>query len=170
MIRSKTNIKLKHKVDKTNIIIAFFDWFHLLATMVWIGAMIILMIIIIPSAKDTLKDENTFKEFMKSIGKKMTFLVNISIIILILTGIALGIIKDGVTVDWIILLIIKHIIVITMVTIHICRIKVISPRIGRKTKEDPSSRKLLRLKKLQMNLVWVNLILGLGILLLSAIL
>jgi uncharacterized membrane protein len=153
-----------------NIIIAIIDWFHLLATVVWIGAMIILMLIIIPSARATLKDKNTFKEFMNLIGKKMTFLVNISIILLILTGIALGILLDVVTADWIVLLILKHIIVLAMVTIHICRIKIIAPRIGRRVKEDPSSREFLKLKTLQINLVWVNLTLGIIVLLFSVIL
>ncbi len=85
------------------IVIAIIDWLHLLATVIWIGAMIILMIVIIPSAKDILHNENTFKDFMKSIGKKMTLLVNISIIILIITGIALGVLVETKSNNWLIL-------------------------------------------------------------------
>ena len=73
-----------------NIVIALLDLLHLLATVVWIGAMITLLLVIIPSAKKTLlSNENTFKDFMKVIGKKMTLMVNISILIFFITGVAL---------------------------------------------------------------------------------
>ena len=153
-----------------SIIIVIIEWLHLLATVVWIGAMIILMLIIIPSAKNVLQNENTFNDFIKSIGKKITSLVNISIIILIITGIVLGILIESKSTDWFIILIIKHIIVFLMTAIHVCRIKAIAPRLERKGKEDPSSTSFIKLKKLQMNLVWVNLILGIIVLLLSVIL
>ncbi len=154
-----------------NIIIALLELLHLLATVVWIGAMIVLLLVIIPSAKKTiLPNETIFKDFIKLIGKKMTLLVNISILFFFITGIALGILKETKTSEWFTALIIKHIIVFLMVGIHICRLKVIAPYLERKAKEDPLSRKFLRLKKLQMNLVWVNLTLGILVLLFSVIL
>lgn len=154
-----------------NIIIALLEWLHMLATVVWIGAMLILMLVIIPSAKKTLlPNETTFKDFMKAIGKKMTLLVNISILIFFFTGIVLGILIESKPTDWFTILIIKHMIVFVMVVIHVCRIKVIAPRLERKRKEDPLSRTFMKLKKFQMNLVWVNLMLGITVLLLSVIL
>ena len=154
-----------------NIIISLLELVHLLATVAWIGAMTVLLLVIIPSAKKTLlPKETTFRDFMKTIGKKMTLLVNISILIFFITGIALGILKESKSTDWFTILIIKHIIVFVMVVIHVCRIKVIAPRLERKRKEDPSSRSFMKLKKFQMNLVWVNLIIGIIVLLLSVIL
>ncbi len=154
-----------------NIIIVLLEWLHLLATVAWIGAMTLLLLVIIPSAKKTLlANETTFKDFMKAIGKKMTLLVNISILIFFITGIALGILKESKSTDWFTILIIKHIIVFLMVGIHICRLKVIAPYLERKAKEDPSSRSFMKLKKFQMNLVWINLIIGIIVLLLSVIL
>jgi uncharacterized membrane protein len=151
-------------VEKMNIIIILLNGLHLLATIGWIGAMIVLMLIIIPSAKDTLQNENTFKDFIKAIGKKITLLVNISILIFFITGISLGILKEIKTTGWFMILVIKLVIVSTMVFIHICRLKVIAPYIKRKTKENSLSKKLLKLKNLLMNLVWVNLILGIVVL------
>lgn len=154
-----------------NIIIVLIDLLHLLATVVWMGAMIILLLVIIPSAKKTLlPNETTLKEFMKVIGKKMTLLVNISILIFFITGITLGILKETKTTEWFTSLLVKHIIVILMVVIHICRLKVIAPYLKRKAKADPLNSTFLRMKKLQMNLVWVNLILGILVLLFSVIL
>ncbi len=154
-----------------NIIIALLELLHLLATVAWIGAMTLLLLVIIPSAKKTLlPNETPFKDLMKAIGKKMTLLVNISILIFFITGIALGILKESKSTDWFTILIIKHIIVFLMVGIHICRLKVIAPYLERKAKEDPLSRIFMKLKKFQMNLVWVNLMLGIIVLLLSVIL
>jgi len=154
-----------------NIIIPLLEWLHLLATVAWIGAMTVLLLVIIPSAKKTLlPNETIFKNFMKATGLKMTLLVNISILIFFFTGIPLGILKETITTEWFTVLIIKHIIILLMVGIHICRLKVIAPYLERKGKEDPLSNTSLRLKKLQKNLVWVNLTLGILILLLSVIL
>jgi len=152
-------------------IIALLEWLHLLATVAWIGAMTLLLLVIIPSAKKSLlPNETTFKDLMKAIGKKMTLLVNVSILIFFITGIALGILKEAKTTEWSTVLIIKLIIVFLMVGIHISRLKVIAPYLERKAKEDPLSRIFMKLKKFQMNLVWVNLMLGIIVLLLSVIL
>ena len=52
-------------------IIALLEWLHLLATVAWIGAMTLLLLVIIPSAKKSLlPNETTFKDLMKAIGKK----------------------------------------------------------------------------------------------------
>jgi len=158
-------------MDKMNMIIALLEWLHLLATVAWIGAMTLLLLVIIPSAKKSLlPNETTFKDLMKAIGKKMTLLVNVSILIFFITGIALGILKEAKTTEWSTVLIIKLIIVFLMVGIHISRLKVIAPYLERKAKEDPLSRIFMKLKKFQMNLVWVNLMLGIIVLLLSVIL
>jgi uncharacterized membrane protein len=65
-------------------------WLHLLATAVWIGAMVVLLFVIIPSGREVLGANSEFKKFMKSIGKRITLLVNISIIVLVITGIGLS--------------------------------------------------------------------------------
>lgn len=151
------------------LLILLIYWLHLLATVIWIGAMIILMVIIIPSAKQILKDELTYNRFLKVIGKKITLLVNIAILILIVTGIFLGILINLESMNDFIILVVKHILVSIMVGIHIGRIFLIAPRLERKSKVDSKNSSFKRLKSLQMNLVWLNLILGLIIVFLSII-
>ncbi|MBD3194226.1 MAG: hypothetical protein GF317_04170 [Candidatus Lokiarchaeota archaeon] len=151
------------------LLILIIDWLHLFATIIWIGAMVILMVIIIPSTKEILKDELLNKRFLKVIGKKITLLVNISIIIIIITGIILGILINLESVNDIVVLIVKHILVSIMVCIHIGRIIIIAPRLERKSKENPENSSFKRLQKLQMNLVWINLILGIIIVFFSIV-
>lgn len=64
------------------IIIMMSKWFHLLGTVIWIGAMILLLFAIIPGTKKVFGSTPEFKKLLKSVGKEMTFLVNIAIIII----------------------------------------------------------------------------------------
>lgn len=143
------------------------EWLHLLATVVWIGAMIVLLFVIIPSAKEVLGTDSTFKKLIKSTGKRMTFLVNVSIVVLIITGIVLSISADENSTGWSITLMIKHAVVFAMVAIHFCRNKVIAPKLEQMAIKEPPSESLIKLQKFQMNLVWVVLTLGILVLLLS---
>jgi uncharacterized membrane protein len=142
-------------------------WLHLLAAVVWIGAMIMLLLVIIPSAKEVLGTDSTFKRFIKSVGKKMTFLVNVSIAVLIITGIILSISADENSNGLSVILAIKLAFVFAMVGIHLCRNKVIAPRLEQMAVREPASESFIKLQKLQMNLVWANLNLGILVLFLS---
>ena len=142
------------------------EWLHLLATAVWIGAMVVLLFVIIPSGREVLEDSE-FKKLMKSAGKRITSLVNISIIALVITGIVLGIEKDT---GWSSTLLAKHVMVFAMIAIHLSRNKIIGPKLEQMVAQKSSGKSFIRLQKLQMNLVWVNLALGILVLFLSAIL
>jgi|Deesub1362B_J571_1020462.scaffolds.fasta_scaffold10240_2 uncharacterized membrane protein len=150
-----------------NIIHLIVGWLHLLAAVVWIGAMIMLLLVIIPSAKEVLGTDSTFKRFIKSVGKKMTFLVNVSIAVLIITGIILSISADENSNGLSVILAIKLAFVFAMVGIHLCRNKVIAPRLEQMAVREPASESFIKLQKLQMNLVWANLNLGILVLFLS---
>ena len=150
----------------TNVIYLTMEWLHLLATAVWIGAMVVLLLVIIPSGREVLEGSE-FKKLMKSAGKRMTFLVNISIIVLVVTGIGLGIEKDT---GWSSTLLVKHVMVFAMIAIHLGRNKIIGPKLEQMAAQKSSSKSFVQLQKLQMNLVWVNLALGILVLLLSAVL
>ncbi len=146
------------------------EWLHLLAIIVWIGAMIMLLFVIIPSARDVLSEDSIFKDFIKSVGKRMTFLVNVSIIVLITTGIVISLSGERNSASWSFALVIKHAIVFAMVTIHLSRNKIIAPRLEQMAMKKPLSESFIKLQKLQMDLVWVNLTLGILVLLLSTVL
>lgn len=149
----------------TNILTLVIGWLHLLATVVWIGAMFVLLFVILPAAKEALGSNSTFKKMIKSVGKRMTFWVNVSIIVLIITGIVFSAISERTSTGT--SLILKHVLVSAMIVIHLSRNKIIAPKLEKIALEDPSNQLLIKLKKLQIDLVWVNLFLGTVVLLLS---
>ena len=158
------------------IIIILGKWFHLLGTVIWIGAMILLLFVIIPSAKEVFGSTLEFKKLLKSVGKRMTFLVNISIIIIIMSGILLAVsgrnleIKEEHSFRESLIYISKIVLASIMVIIHFSRNKIIAPILEKMASKDPTSKSLIRLQKIQIDLVWVNLTLGLIVMFLSVML
>jgi len=158
------------------IIIILGKWFHLLGTVIWIGAMILLLFVIIPSAKEVFGSTPEFKKLLKSVGKRMTFLVNISIIIIIMSGILLAVsgrnleIKEEHSFRESLIYISKIVLASIMVIIHFSRNKIIAPILEKMASKDPTSKSLIRLQKIQIDLVWVNLTLGLIVMFLSVML
>lgn len=94
----------------------------------------------------------TFKELMKAIGKRTTSLVNVSIVVLIITGIILAIFSKSSAV-WSQILLVKHGVVFFMVAIHLGRNKVIAPKLRKMALKDSTSHSFVRLQKLQRTLV-----------------
>ena len=144
-------------------------WFHLIATVIWIGGITFILFIAMPSSKQVLGAESG--KPMGDISKRFTPLANYSIILLTVTGIVLTWLNKRFSIvgifenKWILILILKHILVLGMVAIHFYRSSVLTPKIGRAT----SSIEKTSLQKLSLNLVRVNFGLGLLILLLSGI-
>mgnify|MGYP001592191778 CR=1 FL=1 len=144
-------------------------WFHLIATVTWIGGITFILFIVIPSAKQVLGAEAG--KLMGEISKRFTPIANYSILFLIVTGIALtGLNKQFLGIGifenkWTWILTLKHIIVLVMVVIHFYRGWVLTPKIGR---VDSATEKT-NLQKLSLSLVKVNCGLGIMVLLLSGI-
>lgn len=152
-----------------DIIIVIMNLLHLIATIVWIGAMAMLLFVIVPSAKHMLGPSPTFKELVKSIGKRTTSLVNVSIVVLIITGVILAIFAKS-SATWSQVLMIKHAVVLVMVAIHLSRNKVIAPKLKKMALKDSTSHSFVKLQKLQRILIWVNLALGIMVLLTTLVL
>ena len=142
-------------------------WLHTMASLYWIGGIAFILLILIPKTKQILGQEAG--NLIGTISKTFKFHVDISIIILVLTGIALLMINmpapDQIELsnNWKKLLIVKHIFVALMIFIHIYRNTLLSKRINREN--VPSKKKSLQ--KLSLNLVKLVLILGLSVLFLS---
>jgi uncharacterized membrane protein len=144
-------------------------WLHLVATVIWIGGIIFILFIAIPSSKQVLGAESG--RLMGEVSKRFTPLASYSIILLIITGVVLtglnkqfsgiGDIKN----NWTVVLTLKHILVLGMVVIHFYRGLVLAPKI---VKAESISQKT-SLQKLSLNLVKVNFCAGLLVLLLSGI-
>lgn len=151
------------------VILAASYWLHLTATVVWIGGIFFILFITIPSAKQVLGAEAG--KLMGEISKRFTPLVNYSIILLIVTGIALtGLNKQFLGIgnfgnNWILTLTLKHVLVLGMIVVHFYRGLVLTPKIAR----TDSATEKTPLQKLSLNLVKVNFCLGVVVLLLSGI-
>jgi len=155
---------------------------HLTATVMWIGGMVMVLLVITPAAKMTLGSASIVSQLMKANVKRFASMVNVSIFLLIVTGIVIahyeekwtGFLDFGDPSSFIMFL--KHLLVALMILIHYYRIMILNPKaekISSKTHEshaDPIlSSKATGLRKLSLDLVKVNLVLGMTVLLLTAL-
>lgn len=151
------------------VILAVAYWLHLTATVIWIGGIFFILFIAIPSAKKVLGPEAG--KLMGEISKRFTPLVNYSIFILIVTGLALtGVNKQSIGIgnsenNWTLTLTLKHLLVLGMIVVHFYRGLMLAPKIAR----TESVTGKTSLQKLSLNLVKVNFCIGMLVLLLSGI-
>ncbi len=152
------------------IILAASHWAHLIATVIWIGGIIFILLIALPSAKQVLGSEAG--KLMGEISKRFTPIANYSIIFLLVTGIILTALNkqlseiESVRNNWTLFLIVKHVLVLGMIVVHFYRGLVLTPKIAG---TEPSEQKA-SLQRLSLNLVKLNLCLGLLVLFFSGIL
>jgi len=151
------------------IILAVFNWLHLIAAVVWIGGIFFILFIGMPSAKKVLGADAG--KLMGEISRRFTPIANYSIIFIVVTGAALtGLNREfsGITNfenTWFLTLIVKHVLVFGMVAVHFYRGLILVPKIGR----TEAVSKKTSLQKLSFNLVRLNFCLGVIILLFSGI-
>ncbi len=142
-------------------------WLHMIAMIFWIGGIGFILFILIPKTKQVLGQDAG--KLIGEISKRFKLFADLSIIVLIITGIGLSVINipasDHVKLinNWTFLLIIKHILVLLMILIHYYRNKFLSKRI----KNESIISKKTYLQKLSLNLVKVVFIFGLIVMLLS---
>lgn len=150
------------------ITLATLNWLHLIATVIWVGGITFVLFIAMPSAKELLGSDAG--KIMGIISRRFTVYANYSILLLVITGVAIvtlaggfpGVSDSNSTLTGIFIL--KHIVVLFMITIHFYRGLVLAPKISK-----AQSHRLPGLQKLSLNMVKVNFALGLGVLLFSAV-
>ncbi len=151
------------------LIMAALYWFHLMATVIWIGGIGFILFVAIPSSRQALGSEAG--SLMAEISRRFTPLANYSIMVLVATGIGLTVLGGGFSGTGFfadnraLVLTLKHILVFGMVVVHFYRGLVLNPRIGR----APSAGERTSLQRLSLNLVKANFVLGVMVLLLSGI-
>ena len=146
------------------IVFAMVTFLHDLFTAVWIGGLITLGLTVLPSARKVLGKGPQMKELMDVIQKRLSVLVYVSIVGLIITGLLLsnrvaafsGLFHFGT--PYATVLSIKHILVLAMVGIALYRRLVLGRR------REPLSPNQ---EKLSFALIFLNIVLGVAILLLS---
>ena len=146
------------------IVFAIVTFLHDLFTAVWVGGVITLGITVLPSAKKVLGMGPQTKKLMDAIQKRLSVLVYVSIVGLVLTGLLQanrasefqGLFNFSNSYSTV--LTIKHILVLAMSAVALYRSLVLGRRSGPST---PSQ------EKLSAGLLFLNIILGVAILLLS---
>jgi uncharacterized membrane protein len=165
------------------LILSLSHFLHLLATVVWIGGIVMILLVILPGAKTALESTPMLSRLMKDIAKRFTPLANISILVLIFTGVVILYYEKEFTrfLDfsnpWSAIMFSKHFLVVLMVIIHFYRGLILNPRIGKLSSQlnevqmtSSLSSKVRELQKFSLNLVRTNLGLGLIVLLLTGVL
>lgn len=155
---------------------------HLLATVVWIGGIVMILFVILPSAKSALESAPMVSRLMKEITKRFTPMANISILVLIATGIFIAQYEKNFTgvLDfnnpWNLIMLLKHFLVALMIIVHFYRGLILNPKIGRLSSQmnqfqvnSSISSQVARLQKFSLALVKTNLVLGTIVLLLTGI-
>jgi len=146
------------------IVFAVITFLHDLFTAVWIGGLITLGITVLPSAKKVLGMGPQTKKLMDAIQKRLSVLVYVSIVGLVLTGFLQanrspafqGLFSFGNSYSTVLTL--KHILVLAMIAVALYRSLVLGRRSGPST---PSQ------EKLSAGLLFLNIVLGVAVLLLS---
>ncbi len=142
-------------------------WFHLTATIIWLGGIAFILLIAIPSAKQVLRGEAG--GLMGEVTRRFTPMANLAILFLILSGIFLMAINGNISGEVLkggygTAMLLKLLLFLLMAGVHFFRGKVLAPRIA-KTQSDGEK---VRIQKLSLNLVWLNFGSGLAVILLSA--
>jgi uncharacterized membrane protein len=157
------------------IILALNHFLHLLATIIWIGGIIMILLVILPSAKASLASTPMLNGFMKEFTKRFTPMANLSIFVLIVTGVFITLYDKNYvgffdfSNSWSLVVFLKHLVVVLMVIIHFYRGLILIPKIGRLSSQAYESR-IANLRKFSLNLIKINLALGVVVLIVSGIL
>jgi putative copper export protein len=145
-----------------------FMWFHLTATIVWLGGITFVLLVAIPSARQVLREEAG--GLMGEVTRRFTPMANFSILFLFLSGIFLMAMNGNISGELLkgehgAAMLLKILLFLLMAGVHFYRGKVLAPRIATIRSDGEKAR----LQKLSLNLVWLNFGSGLVVLILSAI-
>jgi uncharacterized membrane protein len=157
------------------IIVSVCHFFHLLATVFWIGGIAMILLVILPGARNSLNAKN-MGEVMKEVARRFTPLANASIVVLVITGLLIGHLDKGFfgfgtwETRWKAVLVLKHLVVAVMVAIHFYRGLVLQPRLARLSSHADTSVQVANLQKFSLGLVKTNFGFGIVVLWLSGIL
>lgn len=156
-------------------IVSLSHFLHISATVVWIGGIFMTLLVILPGSKTAPESAPLVGKLMKEIGQRFTPLANMSILILIVSGLPLLYANRNSTsfgdlsMSWNIMIFYKLALVAVMVCIHLYRGSILNKKIIASATQA-NEEKTARLRKLSLDLVKINLILGIAVLILTAVL
>jgi uncharacterized membrane protein len=147
---------------------------HLVATVIWIGGLVMLTILVLPEARRTLSEHPALLAFSSRLRKRFIPLTNLSLVALVATGMfqmAGDSNYDGLLQfnnAWSIAMLLKHIAVVGMVAAGVLLQFGTLPALERASlllergKGDEAAYK--RLHRRETQLTWVNMLLGIAVL------
>ncbi len=162
--------------DRTILAISYF--FHLVATVVWIGGLTTLTLLVIPEARRVLAENPALDRFFSRLRTRFLPLTHFSLVVLVVTGLIQmtadsnyrGVLQFSNT--WTRVILLKHVAVAGMLICGLVLQFAIMPGLERarllaeRGKGDPSQHE--RLRRSERRLTWVNLALGILVLAFTA--
>lgn len=147
---------------------------HVLGTVIWIGGILMTLCVILPSTKAALESSPMVGEMMKEVTQRFTPMANISILILIGTGIIIFYFDKNFTSfldfhkTWNMVIYLKLLLVAVMIIIHFYRGLILNPKIV-KSSTQANVTQTAKLKKFSLDLVKTNFVLGIIVLMFAAV-
>ena len=149
------------------------DFFHLLATIAWIGGMFFNVLILMPTVSKTL-DPASAGKFMAVLFKRIRVMVYVSLLILFVTGIPMKIASEyyvaiiNFDTSWETVSFIKHVFVALLALFAIINFEILSPKAAKLSVNGPSPA-LMSLKGKQMKLAGISFLFGMIVIFLSTL-
>jgi uncharacterized membrane protein len=155
-------------------LLAISYFFHLIATVIWLGGLALLVLLVWPEARRVLSEIPTLYAFLNRLRKRFYPLTNYSLLVLLVTGMFQmpsdpnyeGLLDFSN--DWSRLILLKHIAVVGMVVCGLLIQYSIIPALERTSmlleRGKGNSAEYERLRRREVRLTWVNLALALGVL------
>jgi uncharacterized membrane protein len=154
-------------------ILSAMNWLHLLATVAWIGGIVINVFILSPAAKESLEPPMMMR-LWGGIMKRFKKMVYVCMAVFIGTGIVMMFMNSayGDSFDfgdtWTLFLVIKHVLVLVLIIMGIYMFQGVFPKLKKLAAKGPSPA-LAKAEKQQRVVATVNLILGILILAATAV-
>lgn len=153
-------------------------FFHLIATVVWLGGIVLLVLLVWPEARRTLNENPTLYAFLNRLRKRFYPLTNFSLLVLLVTGMFQmpadpnyeGILDFSN--DWSRAILLKHVAILGMIVCGLAVQYSVVPALERTSlllehgKGDTTEYE--RLRRREVRLTWVNVVLGILVLAFTA--
>jgi uncharacterized membrane protein len=156
--------------------VALFFWLHLLATVTWIGSLVSISVLVLPSAMRTLQPADQLA-FLDSIQKRLEPIAWFSVSVLIVTGLfqmSVNIHYNGflsTSGQWSLAILAKHILIVILIVVSATHTWDVVPAIRRALmrKDKLKPEELSALRRREIFLLRTSLVLAVLILLATAI-
>lgn len=159
-------------------ILALSYFFHLVATIVWIGGLVILMIMVLPEARRVLGANPAFYTLLSRLRQRFFPISNFSLAVLVVTGLiqmAGDTNYDGMlqfSSEWSRVILLKHVAIGGMFVCGLALQYWVAPALERATllaeHHKGDAAELERLRGREARLTWINVVLGIAVLAFTA--